>query len=71
MILTNYPQPEPSRDFCYFLQQEIGISKEALELGKRQSKLENAPLPIILRSFGLVTLEQYQRILSWERDYEQ
>ena len=68
MILTNHPQKEPSKELCDYLQSKFGLKEEALNLGIRQSKQENAPLPIILRSFGLITLEQFQEILNWQKD---
>ena len=66
MINTSHPQNLPSQIFCDFLINDIGISREALDLGIRHSLNENAPLPIILWQFGLVNLEQYQLILDWE-----
>ena len=52
-----------------FLKQKVGLSEEAINLGLRQSELEQAPLPIILWSFGLITLKQYQDVLNWEKDH--
>tara|TARA_Y100001968_G_scaffold195161_1_gene179035 strand:+ start:280 stop:495 length:216 start_codon:yes stop_codon:yes gene_type:complete len=68
MILTSHSETEPGKDLCNFLQHNLGVSDDALALGIRQSILENAPLPIILRNFGLITLEQYQEILNWQND---
>ena len=66
MILTNSPQSLPSRELCNYILNEIGLNKEALDLGIRQSMLENSPLPFILKSFGLITMEQFQQILDWQ-----
>lgn len=49
-----------------FLQRKLGLSDSALSLGLRQSELEQAPLPIVLWSFGLLSLKQYQQVLDWE-----
>ena len=49
-----------------FLRQKIGLSENALNLGIRQAELEQAPLPIILWSFGLLNLSQYQEVLDWQ-----
>jgi len=65
MIITSHLQSLPSEVFCHFLIQDIGLTREALDLGIRHSISENAPLPIILWNFGLITLEQYQTILDW------
>jgi hypothetical protein len=32
----------------------------------RQAELEQAPLPIVLWSFGLLNLEQLQTVLDWQ-----
>ena len=66
MIYTNQPQSEPSDELCKYLLNDLRITEEALELGIRQSKLENAPLPIVLRSFGLLTIDQFQEVLNWQ-----
>ncbi len=66
LINTTHPHSLPSDDFCNFLLNDIGLSKEALDLGLRRSLDENAPLAIILWNFGLVNIEQYQSILHWQ-----
>ena len=48
-----------------YLQRQIGLSTEALNLGLRQAELEQSPLPIVLWSFGLLNLEQLQQVLDW------
>ena len=35
---------------------------------QRLSELEQAPLPIVLWSFGLLSLEQLQQVLDWENN---
>ena len=66
MVLTNDSEQLPSSELCNFILNELGVTKEALELGIRQAKFENAPLPIVLRCFGLITIEQYEEILNWQ-----
>ena len=67
MVLSTQPQPKPSAELLAFLQQKLGLSDNALELGLRQAELEQAPLPIVLWSFGLLNLLQYQEVLEWQR----
>jgi len=67
MVLCTQPQPKPSAELLTFLQQKLGLSDNALELGLRQAELEQAPLPIVLWSFGLLNLLQYQEVLEWQR----
>lgn len=65
MVACSHPQLPPSRALQHFLQRQIGLSPEALELGLRQAELEQSPLPIVLWSFGLLNLEQLQQVLDW------
>tara|TARA_Y100001968_G_C19306028_1_gene691668 strand:+ start:820 stop:1029 length:210 start_codon:yes stop_codon:yes gene_type:complete len=65
MIFTNNPQTRPSKELCEFIVNELGLTVEALELGIKQSILENSPLPIVLWNFGLINLNQYQELLDW------
>ena len=64
---TNSIDP-PSEDLCNFIIDKLGISQEALNLGVKRSFLENSPLPIIMWSYGLITLTQLQIILAWLKD---
>ncbi len=68
MIQCSHPQPKPSIEICNFIRQRIGLSQKALELGIRQSASEHAPLPIVLWTLGLITLNQYQDLITWQFD---
>ena len=68
MVLSSHPQPKPAKDLLQFLQQKLGLSENALNLGIRQAELEQAPLPIVLWSFGLLSLSQYEIVLDWQKD---
>ncbi len=48
----------------------MGLSDNALNLGLRQAALEQAPLPVVLWSFGLLNLSQYQDVLDWQHQHE-
>ena len=67
MIVTSHSQVKPSQKLLKFLGQKIGLTDNAINLGIRQSEIEQSPLPIILWSFGLITLEQFQMTLDWEK----
>ena len=56
----------PSESLQRFLQRRLGLSTNALNLGLRQAELEQAPLPIVLWSFGLLSLEQLQQVFDWQ-----
>ncbi len=46
----------------------MGLSESAINLGLRQAEIEQAPLPIVLWSFGLLTLSQFQIVLDWQEE---
>ena len=68
MINTNKPIDPASDDLRNFIIDKLGISESALELGIKRSSLENSPLPIVMWSYGLITISQLKLILSWIRD---
>ena len=70
MVLSTDPQPQDSQQLLRFLREKLGLSENALKLGLRQAELEQAPLPIVLWSFGLLNLMQYQQVLDWLQDQE-
>ena len=68
MINTTNSIDPPSEDLCNFIIDKLGISQEALNLGVKRCSLENSPLPIIMWSYGLITLTQLEIILTWLKD---
>jgi len=69
MINTSIKINPPSDELCDFIIGKLGISQSALDLGVKRSTLENSPLPIVMWSYGLITLIQLQDILSWQRNH--
>lgn len=69
MVISNCRQPPPPSELMAFLRHQIGLSEGALELGLRQAALEQAPLPAVLWRYGLMNLEQLERVLSWEETH--
>ena len=66
MVISSSPQPPPSPALLRYLRHELGLSDNALQLGLRQSEQEQAPLPVVLWRFGLISLEQFDALLSWQ-----
>ena len=66
MVMCSHPQPPAPEELEQFLLRRVGLSLNALQLGLRQAELEQAPLPIVLWSFGLLNLEQLQTVLDWQ-----
>tara|TARA_B100000700_G_C14642049_1_gene667846 strand:+ start:63 stop:272 length:210 start_codon:yes stop_codon:yes gene_type:complete len=69
MINSSKPINPPSEELCDFIIDKLGISQSALELGLKRSCLENSPLPIVLWSYGLITLSQLKVILTWQKEH--
>jgi len=68
MINSSNSINPPSDELCNFIISKLGINQSALELGIKRSSLENSPLPIVMWSYGLITISQLQTILLWIKD---
>ena len=66
MVMISQRQPPATDALLQFLQRRLGLSPSALELGQRQAELEQAPLPIVLWSFGLLSLQQLEEVFDWQ-----
>ncbi|MEY2644136.1 MAG: hypothetical protein RLZZ611_785 [Cyanobacteriota bacterium] len=66
MVISSSPQPPPSEALLRRLQLEFGLADSALELGLRQAELEQAPLPVVLWRFGLISLDQLDQLFGWQ-----
>lgn len=66
MVNSTSPQPVPSSALVRYLRRELGLSENALALGVKQAQMEQAPLPVILWRFGLISLEQLDQVLGWQ-----
>tara|TARA_Y100001968_G_C19178186_1_gene629037 strand:- start:385 stop:591 length:207 start_codon:yes stop_codon:yes gene_type:complete len=67
MINTSNSINPPSDELCDFIY-KLGISQSALKLGVKRCSMENSPLPIVMWSYGLITLSQLNVILLWLKD---
>ena len=66
MVISTSSQPPPSAALLRLLRNQFGLSESALALGLRQAQQEQAPLPVVLWRFGLISLEQFDALLSWQ-----
>ena len=48
-----------------FLVDEIGLKEPSLELGLKLSIKNNTPLPIVLWSYGLLTIEELDKLYTF------
>ena len=68
MINTSKPINPPPEELCDFIVDKLGISDSALKLGIKRSCLENSPLPIVMWSYGLITISQLKLLLTWQKE---
>ena len=68
MVMSSQRQPPATDALLQFLQLRLGLSPSALDLGQRQAELEQAPLPIVLWSFGLLSLQQLEEVFDWQNN---
>ena len=47
-----------------YLFNEVGLEESSIELGLKLSKRDNTPLPILLWSYGMLTLEELDKLYS-------
>ena len=48
-----------------FLRDEIGLQESSIELGLKLSIKNNTPLPILLWSYGLLTIEELDKLYTF------
>ncbi|MGK7945484.1 MAG: DUF2949 domain-containing protein [Microcystaceae cyanobacterium] len=51
--------------FVQFLQDDLALSKDCLAIAERSMEEQQGPLPMLLWQYGLVTLEELDRIYDW------
>jgi hypothetical protein len=51
--------------FLNFLHQELSLTTADIAVALRHRELERGPLPMLLWQYGLVDLEQLERIFDW------
>ncbi len=59
--MTNYS----NKKIISFLVDEIGLEESSIELGLKLSIKNNSPLPILLWSYGLITIEELDKLYTF------
>ena len=54
-----------SREMIIFLLNVLGLDESTIELGIKLSLKNNTPLPILLWSYGMLTLEELDKLYSF------
>ncbi|MBO8230190.1 hypothetical protein CU313_04050 [Prochlorococcus marinus str. MU1404] len=53
------------RNMIIYLMDEIGLEESAIELGIKLSIRNKTPLPILLWSYGILTIEELDELYSF------
>jgi len=48
-----------------FLQDELDVSQASINMALRHCEQDPGPLPMVLWQYGLISLEQLERIYDW------
>ena len=59
--MTNYS----NKEMIFYLSNEIGLEESSIELGLKLSIKNNTPLPILLWSYGMLTIEELDKLYSF------
>ena len=54
-----------NKEMIIYLIKEIGLEESSVELGLKLSKKNNTPLPILLWSYGILTIEELDKLYSF------
>ena len=54
-----------SREMIFYLFNELGLDESTIELGIKLSIKNNTPLPILLWSYGMLTIEELDNLYSF------
>ena len=54
-----------SREIIIYLFNVLGLDESTIELGIKLSETNNTPLPILLWSYGMLTIEELDKLYSF------
>ena len=54
-----------SREMIIYLFNVVGLDESSIELGIKLSLKNNTPLPILLWSYGMLTIEELDKLYSF------
>ena len=55
----------PSNEMINYLINELGLDESSIELGLKLSIKNKSPLPILLWSYGMLTIEELDKLYSF------
>ena len=54
-----------SKEIIIFLVSEIGLKKSSIELGLKLSTKKNIPLPLVLWTYGILTIDELDKLYTF------
>ena len=54
-----------SKEIITFLVNEIGLKKSSIELGLKLSTKKNIPLPLVLWTYGILTIDELDKLYTF------
>ena len=54
-----------SKEMIIYLFNVVGLDESSIELGLKLSKKNNTPLPILLWSYGMLTIDELDKLYSF------
>ena len=54
-----------SREMIFYLFNVVGLEESSIELGIKLCLVNNTPLPILLWSYGILTIEELDKLYSF------
>ncbi len=57
--------PSTSSQLIRFLQEDLAISRASIAVALRHCEQDPGPLPMILWQYGLINMEQLEKIYDW------
>ena len=54
-----------SREMIIYLLDEVGLEESSIELGLKLSLKNKTPLPILLWSYGMLTIDELDKLYSF------
>ncbi len=54
-----------SREMIIYLYNVLGLDESTIELGVKLSKKNNTPLPILLWSYGMLTIDELDKLYTF------
>ena len=54
-----------SKEMIFYLFNEVGLNESSIELGLKLSIKNKTPLPILMWSYGILTIEELDKLYSF------